>query len=194
MTAKRPSCVLSTVALLLLGGATRAQYPSASQPYDPFGRPAAGPFRSGVPGRPSGPWTGVGPGQHGIPSPVAYGNQLGGYPGAVRPGSYPRNPVLPGRPTRDDRDRSAVSPEVAGRLAEGAVSGLSHVGHSGGTPRPTLRETPHLPTGVKGGSWWKRATSSGGRGWLAGIGAGIAAAFGALFGRRKQGAGPQAAG
>src|SRR5262249_13677355 len=145
MTAKFSSCVLPLVALLLLGGPAWAQLPSAYQPCDPFARLAAGPSHGGVPGGPSGPWPGVGPGQHRIPNPVAYPNQLGGYPGTLRPGTYPRNPVLPSRPGRDDRDRSAVSPEVAGKLAEQAISGLANTGHSGGKPKPTSRPTSFSP-------------------------------------------------
>jgi hypothetical protein len=128
----------------------------------------------------------MGQGQPGAPNPVGYANQLGGYPGTRMSGTYSRNPVRHGLPTRDDRDRNAISPEMAGNLAKGAASGLSHIGHSGGTPRPTFRETSFSPPRSGGASWWKGASwSSGGRGWLAGIGAGIAGAFAALLGRRK---------
>jgi hypothetical protein len=176
MTRKRFAGVLSLTALLVLGGAAWAQLPTTSRPYNPFGK------RKGR----SDPRAGIAPGQPGVPkNPVSHPNVQGGHSGVV-PRTRPRNPVPPTRPARDDRDRGAPSPGMAAKLAEGVISGLSHVRPSGGPSRPTVRQPPRVPTGFKGGAWWKSGTSSTrGRGWLASLGAGIAAVFGALFGRRK---------
>src|SRR5262245_36218965 len=120
MTSKHLARLLPVAALLLLGGAARAQFPSAPRPYYPFAPSASGGYH-GVPGRPSGPRTGMGPGQPRSGNPWLNGSRPGGSPGSMMPRTYPRPPR--------GRDREgALSPETAGKLAEGAAHGLSHLG------------------------------------------------------------------
>jgi hypothetical protein len=68
-----------------------------------------------------------------------------------------------------------------------AIDTTRHAGHAflatrhGHTVKP-----PKVTVPAGGSSWWKSVRSSGsGKGWLAGIGAAIAAGFGALFRRRS---------
>lgn len=162
------SLALALTVLFALAGTSQAQYPWMPQRPDP-----EAPYRPPTyqPGSPFDP-----PGQN---RPFLY--QPGGFPGTGRPG-IPGQPQLRptvtglsghGQPRRDEDDRKALV-AAARHGGEAAFHRLSHVrSPASGLPSPKPTTVP------KPNSGW-------GRGWLYGIGAAVAAAFGSLFRRRKK--------
>jgi hypothetical protein len=180
---------LPVALVLVLPGAARAQVPSPYHPQASFPGQPGGAFPRGGSTGPAG-WPHSQPGRPFLGGPTSppgwpHGQPAHPYLGGYRP-SFPVH-----RPGRDEEERRGPDGrELVRPAAHGFAHGLTNVRPSAPsnahlapklTPTPTFR--PEGSSGWKSPGSWRRS----GRGWLAGIGAGIAGVFAALFGRRKAG-------
>ncbi len=151
------SCALSLVALLALVAAAQAQWPGQQLP-------GAQPR----PGNPF-PW-----------QPGGAGFQ-GHRPGRLAdPAGMRLHRPVPAPPRWDNEEHKRRQMALDAARHAGHASHLALGHRHGRTYSPPKASVP-----AGGSSWWKPLRSTGGKGWLAGIGAAIVGGVAALFRRRS---------